>query len=434
MKKTSFPRAITLFMATMLAGNLYLPSAHASEPIAVQSAAVKPMDVPAAKTATAASELADDDEFEEADDAWLWVPMHGTMSRTGLTKAGAVVRLDTSKVLEASIDFSDGDQTINSQINSLTKNALLNNSKMIDAKEACDHFSTVGSKTAVKSKDALNILIAYRGFASSKEAGDILLDEKLRLNGLPAAELAMQKELDKTSTAIVESLMQIAMGFGLKDDDKQTEIIAEGYKSLSDLVGAEMAQDSVNTLANWKKRIRMPEAAYKNLVWSPTEQKEKLKLIETEAAAKDAIIAKVTKKMHGYNKKSKAAMAAGHVIEGGLGIACLVPTAVGPAAQIALTGFEMATGGSEENKLLKQIYLSKRLESRSNLIKSKASLALQNYQMAMMTKNPALLAISESIVAQMTSDDVAKKVFGDTLSNMRTAALNTDGAVKEINK
>ncbi|MBX9689014.1 MAG: hypothetical protein K2X27_20060 [Candidatus Obscuribacterales bacterium] len=428
MKNAFIPKATSVLISGLLVSGLQLTKASANDLIASQSAATinaantsKAVEGKSALDDKAAASVTEESEFEEPEEAANWTAIHGNLNRSGQSKAAAMVRIEpgTSRLLEASIDISDGDPVINSQIKLLTDDALSKNSKMKDAKAAFERYSTVSSQSAAKSRDALNILIAYRGFASSKEAGDILLDEKLRLNGLPASELAMQKELDSTNSAVVENLMQIAMGLGLKDVNSQTEVVAGGFKNLSALVGAEAAQNSVDTLASWHKRLRMPEKVYKTSIWSPAEQQEKLRIIQEAALNRDPFISKVTGKMHKYNKKSKVSMAAGHVIEGGLGVACLVPSAIGPAAQIALTGFEMATGGSEENKLLKQIYLSKRLESRTLLIKEKAALALQNYQMGMMTKNPALLTFAESLVAQMAGDEVVRKVFGQTLADLK---------------
>lgn len=430
-KKTSIGRATTLallgfvltnFVASPVYAQIQMTSSAKSSgqpktktPIAAVSGISI---VPSGKGIDADNEGEEgDDDFEEPEEAGVWLPIHGTKAKNGQTKPGVAIRVEPglNRVFFASIDETGGDPVINSQIKMLTDSALDRNQAMKDAKDAYEHFKSIPAQTFAKSKDALNILIAYRGFASSKEAGDVLLNEKLKLNGLPASELAMQKHIDDTNSQVVECLMQIAMGLGLTDLEKQTDVVASGYKKLSQLVSPEEAQAAVNTLSFWHKNLRINEKSYKANLWSPSEQQEKLKSIQDSALKNDPFVSKVVGKIHKYNKKSKVSMAAGHIIEGGLGLACLVPTGVGPAAQMALTGFEMATGGSEENKLLKQIYLHKRLESRTHLLKQKAILALQNYQIGMMSKNPALVAFSESLVAEMSGDETVLKVFGQSV-------------------
>ena len=72
----------------------------------------------------------------------------------------------------------------------------------------------------------------------------------------------------------------------------------------------------------------------------------------------------------------------------------------------------MATGGPEQAKLLKELYLDKRFESRWKVLNEEAHLAVENYQVAILTHNPVLLAYSESVVSQMTSSETVNQVFG----------------------
>jgi hypothetical protein len=399
--------------------------------------------IPAANTsvsaATKAQAVSEGLEFEEPDEPGIWTSFNGYLSKNGLQGKSNnlnTMRLEPSSrnLLVGTVDASDGDPIINSQLSMLNKEALGRSSRMKDARDAYNHYNTVKSKAITKSKDALNILITYRGFCSSKEASDILLDEKLRLNGLPASELMLQKEIDSVDSTVVQSLFQIAMGLGLSDPERQLDVVSKSFKDLSVIVGDEAAQNAVSSLAGWKKRLRAPEEIYSSQIWSPAELKEKTALILDSAKKKDPFIAKTTKQLHRYNNKSKLVMASSSVIEGALGIACLTPTCVGTGAQIVLTGYEMANGGSEENKLVKQIYLSKRLDSRNTLLKSKAELALQHYQLGVLTRNLPLIALSESMISQMSNEEVAKKVLGKTLAeanepaqNKKTTTTATDG-------
>lgn len=320
--------------------------------------------------------------------------------------------LEQNTVLVGSVTSADGDPLVNQQMNGLIKSALAKNERLKAAEKAYTHFNSAASKAAVKSKDAINIIVPYRGFASSSEAGDIIMDEKLKLQSLAAAELAKQKEQDETQMQVSNHLMEMAMALGTNDEAKQLKVLMRAHKKLVDLVGIDDAQEAVNKLSLWKRKLNTPEGIFERELWDPGEQSEKLEKLVQAAAKRDPVMNKIDKAVHKYNKKSKGAMLAGRVIEGTLGAACLVPSFVGPGAQIALTTFEMATGGSEENKLLKQIYLGKRRESRLNLLHRKAELALHNYQIGKASRNVVLMGIAESMIDEMAGQSTSHEVLG----------------------
>src|SRR5262249_37117353 len=110
--------------------------------------------------------------------------------------------------------------------------------------------------------------------------------------------------------------------------------------------------------------------------------------------------------------KSKIAMATSQVAQTTLGTASLAPSFFGPAAKVALLSFVMATGGPESCKLMKELYLDKRFESRLKVITEEAHLAVENYQTAVLTHNVPLLAFSESMIAEMAGRASVAKVLG----------------------
>ncbi len=374
------------------------------------------LQVVAPQSSTDADEMELDTD-EDPEDAKVLVSGHGvflgkTASTIKKSDKQFILSLEPGTVLEGSINNADGDPFLNQEILTLVKSALENNANSRNADKAVRRYSTAASKTAAKSKDAINIIVPYRGFESSSEAGDIILEEKLKLKSLAAAEWAKQKELDDTQLNVASSMMEAAMGFGTKDENQQLKMLMRAHKKLSDLVGTDLAQDTVSKLAAWKKRIAEPKGIFEAELWAPAEQEEKIKALVEAASKRDAVMLKIEKTVKKYNHKSKAAMAAGKIIEGGLGAACLVPSFVGPGAQVALTAYEMATGGSEENKLLRQIYLGKRRESRMRMLERKAQLALHNYEVGKASHNLVLMAVSESILDEMAGEAVSGQVLG----------------------
>ena len=367
--------------------------------------------------AAAAAEDLELETDDDPEDAKVMISGHGiflgkTASTIKKSDKSFILSIEPGTVLEGSINNADGDPFLNQEILTLVKSALENNDRSRKAEKAFKRFNSTSSKTAAKSKDAINIIVPYRGFESSSEAGDIILEEKLALKSLAAAEWAKQKELDETQLTVASSMMEAAMGFGAKDETQQLKMLMRAHKKLSDLVGDDLAQNTVTKLAAWKKRIAEPKGIYEAELWAPAEQEEKIKALVESASKRDAVMLKIEKTVKKYNHKSKAAMAAGKIIEGGLGAACLVPSFVGPGAQVALTAYEMATGGSEENKLLRQIYLGKRRESRMRMLERKAQLALHNYEIGKASHNLVLMAVSESILDEMAGETVSGQVLG----------------------
>lgn len=57
---------------------------------------------------------------------------------------------------------------------------------------------------------------------------------------------------------------------------------------------------------------------------------------------------------------------------------------------------------------------------------------MQHYQLAVLTHNLPLLAMSESMISQMSSEDVTKKVLGKTIAEMNEAQTKKASAKQEV--
>jgi hypothetical protein len=159
--------------------------------------------------------------------------------------------------------------------------------------------------------------------------------------------------------------------------------------------------------------------------WDVQERQKLHRQIMELSLDDDPVVHQIKKHIHKYNQKSKFAMVSSSVVQTMLGAASMTPTFVGPAANTALVAFVMATGGPEQCKLLKELYLDKRLESRWKVLNEEAHMAVDNYQIAVLTKNPTLLCYSESIVGQMVGGHHVNEVFGTSLLAKKTEAANT---------
>ncbi len=339
------------------------------------------------------------------------------------------LRLEMSQPLTGSVEGSDNSDPLTKMSFRLTESALDRNHKVKVAEKAVQRYRRIHERAIANSKDALDKLICYRGFGPSSLAGDVLLEDKLKLDNLQAAEFVRQKQVDDAHIQTVKVLMQLATGVGTNDSARSKQIIDKGTAELTKLVGEDEARAVVEELKNWSKKVRVSDEVYNQVSWDPLEIEDKQNQVVEAALKNDAVYQKVKEKLSKYNHKGKAMMAASHIVEGSLGIATLAPNIVGPAAQAALTAFEMSTGGPEEAKLIKEIYLYKRLESRARVHSKKAEMALHNYQLGVANKNPLQIAFAQSMISEMSGIDTVQDVFGYNV--LDSFVMNKEDASEE---
>lgn len=290
--------------------------------------------------------------------------------------------------------------------------ALDRDDKVPALNKALKHYNTRTQKVIAETKDATNYLIPYRGFGPSIDAADIALGEKLKVGSKASAELAYQKQLDEKHLKLISCMMQMAAGMGMSDEGKGFELTSKGLDDLKSIVGAEEAEKTMAMLSEWRKELVIPEKVYQQGAWEPALHQAKLTKVRENSLENDAVIKQITDRLHKYNQKSKFSRVSSQVIQTTLGAASLTPTFVGPGAKLALLAYIMATGGPEQCKILKTLYLDKRLESRWRVLNEESHMALENYQVGILTRNPLLIAMSESLVEEMGGVDTVEDVFG----------------------
>lgn len=353
--------------------------------------------------------------------AWS-LPISGPMIFSRLKKP---VQTQQKKELNGSIDYEDPYETYTQHIDQLMECAWNRDPNSKTVEKAVSHYRKKTQIVIAESKDAANYVIPFRGFGPSSEAGDIITGEKLKLKSKASAEYARQKQIDELHVKVVSNLMQISMGLGMPDQERGQAITASGVSALSELVGPEEAERTKVMLTQMASQITVPEGTFDKPVWDVQERQKMQKQILTLSLDDDPVIHQIKKHVNKYNHKSKLAMVSSSVIQTALGAASLTPTFVGPAAKTALVAFVMATGGPEQCKLLKELYLDKRLESRCKVLTEEAHLAVDNYQLALLTKNPVLLGYSESLVGQMIGGHHVDEVFGTSLLAKKPASTET---------
>jgi hypothetical protein len=345
---------------------------------------------------------------------------HNTAGGGGLPPQAEATGWDRSvgrgtRRLKGEVSVSEQITLIGQRIDRLVDAALDNDVKTKDLDKAVKHYRSLPSRALTQAKDATDFVVHYRGFAPSSEAGDIITGEKLKLKSRPAVEYARQKQIDEAHVKVVSSVMQVAMGLGMSDQSRGQQIVTRELRSLRDLVGELEADRTLLMLSAWSKQLAVPDSVFKQDVWDVSQRREKFTTVAKTALTSDPVVLEIQNRLHKYNHRSKFARASGHIVETTLGVMAQGPLLIGTAGMVGLVSFVMATGGPEQTKIMKELYLDRRLESRSKVVSEETHLALENYQLAVLTRNPVLLACSEALIDQMAGPETISQVFGSSV-------------------
>ncbi|HEY9790440.1 MAG TPA: hypothetical protein V6D22_08575 [Candidatus Obscuribacterales bacterium] len=267
-------------------------------------------------------------------------------------------------------------------------------------------------------KCTVNYMLDDRGFLPSIEGGQLILDENLKVHDKASAECAKQMWLDKTHDKVVADIVEMVTGLGASDATQHQQLVSDAMQSLISYDGEPVARHVYDRLAAWsdnQQRMYNPWPYPANMAeWTVKERQSKIDIIVSTVDKGDPIVEEVTNRVHKYTKHSKFALRTSQVVETACNVASLTPTLIGPAAQGALLVFSLGTGGFEEDKLLSEMYLGKRYQSRQGSIKNQALMALDAYQLAMHTHNAALGSCSASLVRRLGGEDLWRSVCLNT--------------------
>jgi len=262
------------------------------------------------------------------------------------------------------------------------------------AKSKISALKSVGNK----SKSLANFVLDLRGFDWSKEGADVLTDTELNPKNELAREYILRKQCDEREVKKSALLLQFAL-YADRDLNRTLATLHD----LERVVGKEEARRLADEIMQLKPQY--VEVSDPRLLLD-FEQKAGLLTKILECSAKqDPVLCKLSARMGTYNHRSKAMRTTAKVVYSSLGIASFTPTLVAPIAEAALLSFMMATGGPEQDKLLKEIYIQKAMESRCRLLNEQAHLVMEGIDLARSTQNRRLLVCTQYLLQQMTHDD-----------------------------
>ena len=317
-------------------------------------------------------------------------------------------------VLQGEVSTFQPHTAVSQSVNSLVDAALANDQRTPSLNKAVDHYGKLTSRIRASIGNGINFAVPNRGFNPSIEAGDVVTNENSRIKSLAAAELARQKHVDETHVKVVSTVMQIAMAMGMTDRIKGQQKLEAEYNSLRSLVGEEQASNTMSALIQWSSQahVKAQEAAFNRDVWDIHEQREKKLTIMTTALNSDPVVSDVMRRLHKYNHRSKFARVSSRVVQTTLSTIALGPDFVGVGGKLALSAFVAATGGPEQDKIMKELYLGERLDSRTHVLNSEIQLAMENYQIGKLTRNAVLMAAAEAVIQQMAGPELLNEIFG----------------------
>lgn len=254
-------------------------------------------------------------------------------------------------------------------------------------------------------KSVANFALDLRGFDWSKEGACAALDEKIDAKSEFAREYLKRRELDQREMNVVRAIFNIADSLHSKTAQSQ---IATQMATIQKEIGEANAIDAYNRVLEIDKTATtVPSES-----WSLADQDAKAKAIIEAAAEADPVVKDLKNRLHKYNSRSKALQISAKALYSACNIASMLPTVAAPIAGISQMTFMMATGGPEQDKLLKEVYLAKCLESRYKNLVEKTHLIASCQARAALTKNSTLLQCSKVLLKDMTDESVVASVFG----------------------
>jgi hypothetical protein len=132
--------------------------------------------------------------------------------------------------------------------------------------------------------------------------------------------------------------------------------------------------------------------------------------------------------IHKYNHLSALKRATGRVCNTVLGVLSRAPGSHNVSTPM-LVGFVTATGGPEQAKIMKELYLDRRYASRLAVLTEESHMALENHQLAIVTHNPCLLACSELVIQDLAGPRMVSRAFGGPAAQSGPAGAMMAGQI-----
>jgi hypothetical protein len=276
-------------------------------------------------------------------------------------------------------------------------------------------------KAGLKGKSLANFVFDLRGFDWSKEGANAIADKNIDPKNEAAKEYLIRKKCDEQEIQKTALMMQMAMY--MDNDPKKAN---QALLILGKVIGTPQAEGIYGAIKQLQGEDLNIDDGRLELDFD--QKRTAVGRILEKTANTDFVLTDVSKRLSKYNHRSKFIQISAKVVYSGLGLATFTPTLVAPIAEAALLSFMMASGGPEQDKLLKEIYLGKIMQSRCNVLNEKAHMVVESMDMALLSKNKRLLATTKALIKDLTDDETATSMLGpfknETVSTVRGVPLD----------
>jgi hypothetical protein len=326
---------------------------------------------------------------------------------------------------------------VSSEVTKATNKSDEGTKKILDVLDQTSHPKVVkGNLARTAASKALslgNFVLDLRGFDWSVEGADVALEEKLTYKSVIAKEFAVRRLRDQRELEAVCAIFQTSMASGMDNAERREKLLTAGNSKLVDLFGEDNSKQllarlqQVSSAQTNSNVAQFGEAAS----WTVDEQQEKFKQIVESSIEQDAQIKDIMIRLHKFNGRSQFMRVTAKLVYSTLNLASFAPTFIAPVAEVSMLAFMTATGGPEQDKLLREMYLYKCLESRYKTIHEEAHLAVTNAQIAALTGNKPLAVCSMELVDRIAGATTVAKVFPTFDSQQVASKALADEKVKQ---
>lgn len=444
-----------ILQAPLCSGILSIPAASAAEPAMVLKGAYNDGDQSAATTTTTTA-------APESNSASSTTESSSTETTTGEdTKTEATTSQTTSKnskvddkdkKLETGIsvsthmplktdgkagnassklkcvEFAPSKDPFEEAINTAAITAMERDPEVLQADQNLFKMQGSGQSAKEMSKNFLHYLLNYRGVGPSSAGANALMERKIKASSTLSAELKWEKAVDEKYVSTVNACAELADALDREDAADRAQALSDAKANLNLLVGEEETNKLVDKFQNLKATL--PATLPNPGSLGVAAERARIRTLEEAVIKQDPILSATAQKLAKYTVTTKTEVVTG-AVQTALGVAGLAPSLIGPCAQLVKTAFILSTGGSEENKLYKEVFLFKRIEVRARTISQLSSTAVRSYHMACMTKRPLLAAYAQSLMSKMTDADTVSKIVSGNLDTRLAAPVNAATASLE---
>lgn len=314
------------------------------------------------------------------------------------------------------LEFEHSDNPIQQAVYETATLAMTRDPAVVAVDEQLYKMQNLGKLQNTKeiSRNFVHYLVNYRGVGPSSAGANALMEKEINTSSKLSTELKWEKAIDEKYVDIVNACAEAADALDREAQGEGSGSVTEATNTLTDLVGKEEADKLIAKFRKLRSEIPDTIKAQSTKSFGISTERSQINALQEAVLKQDPILAEVAEKLSKYQVKKGTEVVSG-VVQGALGVAGLAPSFVGPAAQIVKTAFILSTGGSEENKLYKEVFLFKRLEVRSRTINHLATSSIRNYNIGTLTNRPFLAAYSKALMEQMTDQaTIAKIISGET--------------------